>query len=93
MEIIVKVIAEDLVTGARNLCVISFLTFVAINEEGKPIPVPRLVPETEMEMNLNESAKQRAQIRKKRREDTQFIASTFGVKLPWTDQSNPGLYK
>lgn len=69
-----------------------FLTFVAINEEGKPIPVPRLVPETEMEMNLNESAKQRAQIRKKK-EDTQFIASTFGVKLPWTDQSNPGLYK
>ncbi len=45
MEIIVKVIAEDLVTGARNLCVISFLTFVAINEKKvKPIPVPRLVP-------------------------------------------------
>ncbi|MGW6381591.1 acyl-CoA thioesterase [Peribacillus butanolivorans] len=93
MEIIVKVIAEDLVTGDRNLCVISFLTFVAINEDGKPIPVPRLVPETEMELNLNESAKQRAQVRKKRREDTQFIASTFGVKQPWTEKSEPGLYK
>ncbi|MFJ7747351.1 acyl-CoA thioesterase [Peribacillus sp. NPDC097295] len=94
MEIIVKVVAEDLLTGERNLCVISFLTFVAIDDNGKPIPVPRLVPETEMEKNLNESAKHRADVRKKRRDDTQFIANTFGVKLPWTtEKSDPGLYK
>ena len=90
MEIIVKVIAEDLMTGERNLCVLSFLTFVAIDKKGNPIPVPRLVPETEMEKKLNESAKQRAEVRKKRRNDTQFIANTLGVLQPWKlkDETN-----
>ncbi|WP_110929194.1 acyl-CoA thioesterase [Bacillus massiliglaciei] len=82
MEIIVKVTTEDLVTGEQNLCVISFLTFVAIDKDGKPIPVPKLIPETEIEKTLNESAKGRAEVRKKRRKETQFIANTLGAELP-----------
>lgn len=83
MEVMVRVIAEDLLTGERNICAISFLTFVAIDENGKPKPVPKLVPQTELEKNLHETGKQRAEMRKRRRKETELIASTLGSDLPW----------
>ena len=85
MEVIVKVVEEDLVTATRNLCAISFLTFVAIDKNGHPIPVAQVVPQTEMEKTLNESAKERADARKKRRKDTQYIIDTIGSKLKWKE--------
>ena len=84
MEVIVKVIEEDLLTGQQNLCAISFLTFVAIDENGKPVPVPHIIPQTEVEKTLFESAKNRAEARKKRRKDTQYIAETIGPQLTWS---------
>lgn len=81
IEVIVKVVEEDLITGNQNLCVISFLTFVAIDKNGKPIPVPRVVPQTDAEKALYASAKERAEARKKRRIDTQYIADTIGTQL------------
>lgn len=83
MEVIVKVVAENLRSGERDLCAISFLTFVAIDDDGKPTPVPRLVPQTEMEKSLYESAKGRAEVRKRRRFETRSIAEVFGTDLPW----------
>ena len=83
MEVGVKVVAEDLISGKRDLCAISFLTFVAIDEDGRPVPVPRLVPQTEMEKSLFESGRTRAENRKKRRMDTKNIAEVFGTDLPW----------
>ena len=79
MEVMVKVIEEDLLTDTVNLCAISFLTFVAIDKNRKPIPVPRIVPLTDVEKSLYESAKERAEARKKRRKDTQYIVETIGV--------------
>lgn len=84
MEVMVKVVEEDLVSGVHNLCVISFLTFVAIDKNGKPIPVARLVPQTDIEKALYESAKERAQARKKRRKDTQYIADNIGSLSMWS---------
>lgn len=84
MEVIVKVVEEDLLTGKENLCAISFLTFVAIDENGKPVPVPCIVPQTDVEKTLFESAKERAEARKKRRKDTQNIADTIGPQLSWS---------
>lgn len=83
MEVMVKVVAEKLLSGERNICAISFLTMVAIDEDGKPTPVPRVIPQSEMEKSLYDSAKGRAETRKKRRKDTQFIAETFGSDMPW----------
>lgn len=83
MEIFVKVIAEDLLTGDRNVCAMSFLTMVAVDENGKPTPVPTVVPETDEEKSLYESAKERAEIRKKRRKDSEARAKTYGTGLPW----------
>ena len=74
MEVIVKVVEEDLVTGERHLCAISFLTFVAIDKNWKACSgCSELFQQTEMEKKLYESAKERAEARKKRRKDTKYI--------------------
>ncbi|MBA4535581.1 acyl-CoA thioesterase [Bacillus aquiflavi] len=83
MEVFVKVIAEDLLSGERHICAMSFLTMVAIDEHGKPTPVPKIVPETEEEKHLYETAKERAEIRKKRKKASEERVKRYGPKLPW----------
>lgn len=83
MEIFVKVIAEDLLTGERNVCAMSFLTMVAIDDNGKPTPVPAVVPETDEEKSLHNSAKERAEIRKNTRKESEQRVKEYGTGLPW----------
>ncbi len=59
MEVGVRVEAEDLQTGNRRHTNSCYLTFVAIDRNGKPIEVPKLVPETEDEKRRFEAAKER----------------------------------
>lgn len=68
MEIMVTIESESLRSTGRKVTGISFLTFVAIDENGKPLPVPPLEPETEEEKYQFELAKERAAIRKRRKE-------------------------
>lgn len=49
MEIGVKVWSEDLYTGEHKHTSSAYLTFVALNEQGKPVAVPEYVPTTEAE--------------------------------------------
>jgi acyl-CoA hydrolase len=63
MEVGVRVEAEDLQTGNRRHTNSCYLTFVAIDRNGKPIEVPRLVPETDEELRRYEAAKARRQRR------------------------------
>ena len=63
MEVGVRVEAEDLQTGNRRHTNSCYLTFVAIDRNGRPIEVPRLVPETEDELRRFEAAKARRQRR------------------------------
>ncbi|MFD1777672.1 acyl-CoA thioesterase [Fredinandcohnia salidurans] len=83
MEVFVKVIAEDLYTGERHICALSFLTFVALDEKGKPKPVPKVIPKSEEEKMLHESAKDRAENRKRRKKENEKMASKFSIALPW----------
>lgn len=83
MEVFVKVIAENLLTGERNICALSFLTFVALDENGKPTPVPSIIPQTEEEIMLNQSGQARAQIRKNRKKENEKMAGRFNKELPW----------
>ena len=49
MEIGIKVISEDVkdrTTKHTNVC---YFTMIGMNEEGRPSPVPKLIPETEDE--------------------------------------------
>lgn len=84
MEVFVRVIAEDLLTGERNICALSFLTMVAVDENGKPVEVPKVIPQTEEEKELYQSAKDRAEFRKKRKKRSEEFARKFGTGLPWS---------
>ena len=62
MEIGVKVIAENIRTQVVRHANSCFFTMVAV-EDGKPIPVPALVPFTTDEKRRFEAAKLRRQLR------------------------------
>ncbi|WP_047152136.1 acyl-CoA thioesterase [Aneurinibacillus tyrosinisolvens] len=67
MEIYVKAEAENLLTGERRLTSQAYLTFVALDENNKPIEVPPVLPETEEERWNYRTAKDRYEIRNRRR--------------------------
>lgn len=83
MEVFVKVIAENLITGNRKIAATAFLTFVALDEDGKPTKVPGIVPETEEEKKLFETGKARAEKRKEHRKNSKELASYFTTDKPW----------
>ncbi len=62
MEIFVDVFVENTVTGEQTKCNEAILTFVAIDQNGAPLPVPSLEPETELEKKRFESALRRRQL-------------------------------
>ena len=63
MEVAIEVWAEDIPSGQRIESNRAFFTFVAVDQLGKPIDVPELVPETEQEIELFEGALRRRQLR------------------------------
>ncbi|MCM3691664.1 acyl-CoA thioesterase [Neobacillus niacini] len=83
MEVFVKVIAENLMTGNRKIAATAFLTFVALDEDGKPSKVPEIFPETEEEKKLFETGKARAEKRKEHRKNSKELASYFTTEKPW----------
>jgi acyl-CoA hydrolase len=72
MELHVKVESENLLTGERKLTARSFMTFVALDETGKPVQVPAVIPETDEEKELHRSAPDRYAARKKRRDGSRI---------------------
>ncbi len=68
LECGVRVEAEDPVTGERVHASSAYLVFVAIDEEGKPRPVPPLVAETDDERRRQHEAQLRRQTRQAHRE-------------------------
>ncbi|MFF2479601.1 acyl-CoA thioesterase [Paenibacillus sp. NPDC058071] len=83
VEVFVKVVKEDLLSGERVVAATSFLTFVALDENKRPVPVPNVVPETEEEVKLFETAPHRAEMRRIRREESKKFAGYLTVKQPW----------
>lgn len=59
MEIRVDVESEDLLSGARHQTSTAYVTFVAIDNKGRPRPVPPLRPETEEERREARAAQAR----------------------------------
>jgi acyl-CoA hydrolase len=62
MEVFVDVYVENPVTGEKTKCNEAILTFVAIDQNGSPLPVPPLTPETEIEKKRFDGALRRRQL-------------------------------
>ncbi|MDC4231497.1 MAG: acyl-CoA thioesterase [Nitrosopumilus sp.] len=69
MEIEVKSEAEDIVTGIRTVTGTAFVTFVALDENGKPMYVPRLSLKTDEDRIKFEEGKSRMEKRLKNRQN------------------------
>lgn len=65
MEVYVKAECQHIETGEKTLTTTAILTMVAVNDKGKPTPVPSVVPESEKEKQLFKSAQERKQRRMK----------------------------
>lgn len=70
MEAGVTVWVENTIAGTQRHVASAFLTFVAIDPQGKPVPVPKLKPETEEEMRNYEDAGRRREHRQQVRADS-----------------------
>jgi acyl-CoA hydrolase len=83
MEVFVKIIKEDLMTGERFIAATSFLTFVALDDDNNTVEVPDVIPETEEEIMLHETASRRAEVRRIRREESRRFANILSLTQPW----------
>src|SRR3989442_11679816 len=61
MEVGVKIIAENVLTGEKRHTNSCYVTYVALDAKGRPTPVPSIVPETPDEKRrYDRAAKRRA---------------------------------
>ena len=62
MEVIADVYLENRDSGKKTKVNEAIYTFVAVNNNGKPIPVPEIIPETDLEKQRYQNALQRRQL-------------------------------
>jgi acyl-CoA hydrolase len=63
MEVRVSVQATNLTTGTSRPCNVAYLTFVAVDQNGNPIPVNKIEPETKKEQQWYDEALERRELR------------------------------
>lgn len=63
MEVKIEVVAEDIPSAKKTDSNLAYFTFVALDKEGRPTPVPEVVPETEDEQIQFDGALRRRQLR------------------------------
>ncbi len=81
MEIFVKILTENC-TGdkLRQVAAVSFLTFVALDQNGKPTEVPLVTPESEEENLVHRERDVRKAARLKKREETNQLINSLSAK-------------
>jgi uncharacterized protein (TIGR00369 family) len=67
MEVRVEVIAENPLDGTSIITNTAYLVYVALNDDGKPTPVPSLIFETDEQKARAEQAKARQSYRQRQR--------------------------
>lgn len=63
MEIYIEVFKENYRSSERVKCNEAFYTFVALDDDGRPVAVPEVVPETDLEEKRFVSALRRRELR------------------------------
>ena len=61
--------------GSKGRAIEAFFTYVALGENGRPVPIPPFVPESDREKELYEYVKQRRAFDQKRREEARQRAA------------------
>lgn len=84
MEVHIRVWGEDPVQQYRYKSNEAFMTFVALDPNGNSRPVPKIIPDTEEEKKLYESALSRRQMRlilsgKMKPEDADALKAFFSI--------------
>jgi acyl-CoA hydrolase len=69
MEIGVRVEAEDMINGTRRHTNTCYLTFVAIDRNGRPVPIAKVLPVNEEQERRYEAAQARRRRRLEERQD------------------------
>ncbi len=85
MEVFIEVTAEDIPANKKIRTHRAFFTFVAVDQNGKPIEVPEVVPETPEEIEFYEGALRRRQLRlvlaqRMKPEDAVELRSIFNLE-------------
>jgi acyl-CoA hydrolase len=62
MEIYIDVWVEDRESGIRTKANEAIYTFVAVDDTGRPVEVPAIIPETELEIQRYDAALRRKQL-------------------------------
>ena len=62
MEIFIDVFVEDRITGKREKCNEAIFTFVAVDQNGSPIEIPELIPESDLDKKRFDGALRRRQL-------------------------------
>ena len=73
MEVGCKVEAECTGGGERRHILSAYLTFVAVDTDGKPVSVPALTPKTQAERHRYEEAQLRRELRLRHAEDLKAL--------------------
>ncbi len=68
MEVGVKVFSQNLLTGSLAHTNTAYFTFVSIDENGHPVEVPQIIPESEEERRRYNQALKRREIRLQHRQ-------------------------
>ncbi|MCL4109111.1 UNVERIFIED_CONTAM: hypothetical protein GTU68_031023 [Idotea baltica] len=63
MEVRIEVFAENMQSGEKRYCNSAFYTFVAVDQSGRPIPVPKIQLESPEEEEWAASALRRRELR------------------------------
>ena len=63
MEVGVRVQTENLMTGSIQHTASAYLTYVALDKNGKPVPIPPIITETDKEIKRNIQARARREVR------------------------------
>ncbi len=66
MEVGIRIEAEDLKTGKKRHTNSCYFTMVALDDQGRPTPVPKLIPETEVEKKRFTAGEKRRKLARER---------------------------
>lgn len=85
MEVRIDVEAEDIPAGKKSVSNSAYFTFVAVDQNGRPIDVPEIEPESEDEKELYAGALRRRQLRlilggRMKPADAHELKSIFDIK-------------